>query len=94
MPTSFKIYWSFNNVTLVAAICISIIYWAVLYDTKTSELSAANIAVHASNSLVMLFDMMIVSHPYRLLHVYQPLLFGVVYAFFTYFYYVAGGKDP
>lgn len=92
MPTSFKIYWWFNNMTLVISICITIIYWGILFD-DTHELNAVNVMTHGTNSLLMFLDMMIVSHPYRLLHVIQPIILGVVYAIFSVIYYFAGGVD-
>lgn len=92
MPKSFKVYWWFNNITLVLSICITIIYWGILFD-ETHELSAVNVMTHATNSILMFLDMMIVSHPYRLMHVIQPIFFGVVYAIFSVIYYFAGGVD-
>lgn len=92
MPTSFKVYWWFHNMTLVISICITIIYWAILYD-ETHPLNAVNVMTHATNSVLMFIDMMIVSHPYRLLHVIQPIILGVSYAIFSVIYYFAGGLD-
>lgn len=78
--------------TLVMAIVITVIYWAILFD-ENHVVNSVNIMTHATNSILMFLDMMIVSHPYRLLHVIQPILLGVVYAIFSVIYYFAGGVD-
>lgn len=92
MPMSFKVYWWFNNMTLVISICITIIYWGILFSDE-HKLDAVNVMTHATNSVLMFLDMMIVSHPYRLLHVIQPIILGVTYAIFSVIYYFAGGLD-
>lgn len=33
MPVIFKCYWYIHNVTLILSIIITIVYWAILYDT-------------------------------------------------------------
>lgn len=78
--------------TLVISICITIIYWGILFN-DTHQLNAVNVMTHATNSALMFLDMMIVSHPYKLLHVIQPIILGVVYAIFSVIYYFAGGVD-
>lgn len=53
-----------------------------------------DVAVHGLNSLVVLLLLISSSHPSRLLHLYQPVIFGLTYAVFSAIYYHAGGLDP
>lgn len=46
------------------------------------------------NSVLMYVDAWIVSHPLRLCHVIQPTLFGIIYALFSYIYFLCSGTDP
>jgi len=39
----------------------------------------------------MFIDLWIVAHPLRLLHIFLPVLFGVVFAIFSYIYHLCGG---
>ncbi|XP_017860353.1 PREDICTED: protein rolling stone isoform X1 [Drosophila arizonae] len=87
----FRIYWSMHIITLVLSIVITIIYWTVLYDANESNLDATNVLTHAFNSICMFIDLWIVAHPLRLLHVFLPVTFGIIYAIFSYIYHLCGG---
>lgn len=54
---------------------------------------ALDVAVHGVNSIIMFLLLLSSSLPVRLLHIYQPLLFGVTYMLFGLFYYLGGGTD-
>lgn len=45
------------------------------------------------NSVIMFLDLLIVAYPLRLLHVIQPIIFGVTFGFFSFIYYLCGGKN-
>jgi hypothetical protein len=49
--------------------------------------------IHAFNSVLMVTDLFLVAHPFRLLHCYWPLLATVCYIAFSYIYYEFGGTD-
>lgn len=91
MPRSFKVFWSLHSMALVISICITVMYWGLLFDPAILQPDAINIMTHALNSVLMFLDMMIVSHPIRLFHVLQPVLFGIVYLLFSLVYYFCGG---
>lgn len=93
MPKIFKFYWSLHNVTLILSLMITLLYWGIVYDKDRDALDAVNLLTHGSNSIFMMIDLLIVSHPIRLMHVIQPVLFGLAYGFFTYIYYLCGGVD-
>lgn len=52
-----------------------------------------DVAVHGLNSLVMVLLLFSSSQPSRLLHIYQPLIFGTIYMLFGVIYHFAGGTD-
>jgi hypothetical protein len=61
--------------------------------TAIHELDALNIMVHAFNSVLMVTDLFLVAHPFRLLHCYWPFLITAFYVVFSYIYYESGGTD-
>ncbi|EDW52215.1 protein rolling stone [Drosophila sechellia] len=87
----FRLYWGMHIISLVLSIVITIIYWSILYDANESALDATNVLTHAFNSICMFIDLWIVAHPLRLLHIFLPVLFGVVFAIFSYIYHLCGG---
>ncbi|XP_075151374.1 protein rolling stone [Haematobia irritans] len=93
LTSPFRIYWAIHITTLVVSIVITIIYWSLLYDANESNLTATNILTHALNSILMFVDLLIVAHPLRLLHVFLPVVFGIIYAIFSAIYQLCGGKN-
>lgn len=73
-------------------ICQFVTSWYLFLADKM-PLDAMNIIVHAINSVIMLIDVWIVSHPIRILHFYWPMLLGICYVIFNFIYYVAGGTS-
>lgn len=74
-------YFSSNN-------CNSL--WLYLTANK-DPLDATNVLTHGCNSIFMFIDLWIVAHPLRLLHVFLPVLFGGIYAMFSFIYQMCGG---
>jgi hypothetical protein len=91
MTTGLKVYWFLYNNVLLFACVISGIYWSMLYDGRIINLN--NILVHMTNSLVLVFDLFIVNHPYRISHFIYPMICGSAYEIFTIVYTFAGGVD-
>jgi hypothetical protein len=54
-------------------------------------LTALNLLIHAFNSILMVLDILMVAHPFRLIHFCWSLLFILVYFCFTVIYHFAGG---
>ncbi|XP_013177201.1 PREDICTED: protein rolling stone-like isoform X3 [Papilio xuthus] len=97
-PWYVKVYWVLYNITIPVAFLITVFYWSIL-NTAIKKVNYApnptlDVMLHGVNSLVMLAELFLSAHPSRLLHVMQPLYFGVVYLIFTIVYYDAGGLDP
>lgn len=85
-----KLYWFLCNNSVCFACVISCIYWTMLYD---GESSLNNYLVHATNSLVLMVDLLIVNHPHRMSHFIYVMTCGGFYMFFTIVYTFLGGRD-
>lgn len=82
-----KIQWCAYNVALPSAFLVTLIYWVVLYPLRAGHLSAfdtvIDVGVHAINSLLMIIDQYLSATPTRILHVYQPMTYGITYLVFS-----------
>jgi hypothetical protein len=54
-------------------------------------LTALNLLMHAFNAILMVLDIIVVAHPFRLLHLCWTLLFTFTYFCFSVIYHLAGG---
>ncbi|RVE51097.1 hypothetical protein evm_004240 [Chilo suppressalis] len=95
LPWYIKTYWVLFNISVPLAFLITIFYWTVLFEANIEEEldHGTDIAVHGINSVLMFLLLITASHPCRLLHIYQPLVFAFVFLMFTLFYYLAGGRN-
>jgi hypothetical protein len=55
------------------------------------NLTALNLLMHAFNSILMVLDVILVAHPFRLIHFCWSFLFIFVYFCFSVMYHLAGG---
>ncbi|XP_012160379.1 protein rolling stone-like [Ceratitis capitata] len=89
-----KLYWAAYWTALVLATVITFVYWTVLYPYDSSGIALIyNLLGHASNSIFMTIDFMLVAFPARILHFIYPIGLGVIYVIFSIVYYFAGGVD-
>lgn len=90
-----KFYWFLCNNSACFACVISCIYWKMLYEDGESSLDKTvnNFLVHATNSLVLIFDLFIVAHPFKMSHCAYTMLCGAFYMLFTIVYTFLGGVD-
>ncbi|CAD6996699.1 unnamed protein product [Ceratitis capitata] len=93
LTSPFVIYWSMHIISLVLSVVITIIYWSLLYNAAESSLNATNVLTHACNSIFMFIDLLIVAHPLRLLHMFLPVTFGIIFAIFSFIYQKCGGLN-
>lgn len=91
MPRIYKIYWLMHTMAVVIAIGITGSYFVVDYDPAIHTITALNLLVHAFNSIFMVMDVIIVNHPFRLLHFIYSFAFIVIYFTFSVIYYLLGG---
>lgn len=55
------------------------------------RLDVMNIFVHGTNSVLMMFELLLTAHPVRIVHCYWPVFFGLIYVIFSAVYFFAGG---
>ncbi|XP_044765497.1 protein rolling stone-like [Coccinella septempunctata] len=91
--TCYKLYWAFNTIATVLACVITIVYWSFIYNPAKNPLDVMNFILHGMNTVLMLFDFWLVSHPTRIAHCIYPMMFVTVYAIFSVIYYLAGGTS-
>ncbi|XP_064632435.1 protein rolling stone-like [Lineus longissimus] len=87
LPWYMKMSWILLNVSAVAAILVSIVYWGALYP-QMSKASAdigfiIDFNLHAVNSIVILLEMFICAIPIRLMHFIYPMVYGFAYVVFS-----------
>lgn len=59
--------------------------------TERDKIDAINLMVYCFNSVIMLIDLMTVTHPIILSHTYWTMAIGIIYTIFTVVYYIGGG---
>lgn len=93
IPLLCRIYWATHTAATDLAFTITLVYWAMVHDPEIHRLDIINLFTHAGNSLVMLIELVITSHPFRPGHAIIPVTFGTIYALFSFIYYICGGTD-
>ena len=58
-----------------------------------SVLDVFNVTTHGINSAYVAIDICLSGIPARLLHMYQPIIYGAIYTVFTVIYWAAGGTN-
>nr|ACO14865.1 rolling stone [Caligus clemensi] len=98
LPLTHKISWAIGNMAFAVALFITIVYWILLHPyvlktnmLKTSAARAFNFFMHAVNTISVIIDFFICDRPWRVLHFYFPVAFGIWYLFFSLIYWAAGG---
>uniref|UniRef100_A0A0K2TYS3 GA12046PAlike [Tribolium castaneum] n=1 Tax=Lepeophtheirus salmonis TaxID=72036 RepID=A0A0K2TYS3_LEPSM len=98
MPLTHKISWALSNMSFTVAIYITIVYWALLHQyvlkanmLKTNGAVAFNFFMHAINTLSIIIDFFVSDRPWRILHFYFSVIFGIWYLIFSVSYWAAGG---
>ncbi|VEN34542.1 unnamed protein product [Callosobruchus maculatus] len=84
-------YWLMHTIATPIAFLITSLFWCAVYDPEVLSFDANNYFVHANNSLMMLVDLLVVSHPTKLAHIIYPVSFAFLYMVFTMVYHSLGG---
>ncbi|XP_021193541.1 protein rolling stone isoform X2 [Helicoverpa armigera] len=92
-PLLCRAYWLSHNIATDLAFVISLVYWALVHDPKIHEVNALNVLVHGGNSLSMLLELAVTSHPVRAAHALYSAGAGLAYGVFSAFYWAVGGTD-
>lgn len=87
LPWYLKIQWILFNVSTVIAVIITLLFYSLL----SQDFTANSFLRHAITSVYAVLSLAVSAKPVRLLHVYQAVLFSVVYILFSLVYQKAGG---
>ncbi len=87
------IHWATFSMFSEMALIVSILYWAVIYDSNFHTLDGVNLNTHLINGIVSVIDVFFFGVPINLLHFVYPVSYGVVYASFSGIYYGANGTN-
>lgn len=88
-----KLSWFLGNIVQNFAIIVTIVYFTVLFPAMlpTVGINWNDFNMHAINTILILFDIMISARPVRLLHFVYPILYGLAYIIFSTIYW---SQDP
>ncbi|XP_030025189.1 protein rolling stone isoform X2 [Manduca sexta] len=92
-PLLCRAYWLTHNVATDLAFVISLIYWTLVHDPKIHEINMMNLMVHGGNSVIMVCELVVTSHPMRMAHALYGAGAGLAYGIFSALYWAAGGTD-
>lgn len=87
-----RLVWILLNISSNMSLCVTISFWALVYDGKTVRIS--DIFVHILNSVFMVLEVVLSSVPLRILHLIYPLFYGLFYTFMTVLFWLLIDKTP
>jgi len=80
------VQWIAYYITLDCCVIVTIVYWLFVYEGK---FGANTFVLHTINSLVMVFDQLIVAMPCGKMHFWVAQVYGVIYLVQTLIYWGA-----
>jgi hypothetical protein len=86
-----RIYWHAYNLTMPFTPFISIAYWTMVYNPRDFVVDAENIMEHILAMVLLVIDIFVAGHPIRLKRFYYIDIILLIYAVFSYIYYLLGG---
>ncbi|KAJ2948100.1 hypothetical protein O0L34_g9896 [Tuta absoluta] len=92
-PLLCRVYWLCHVIATDLAFVITLVYWTLVHDPKIHEVNALNLLVHGGNSIMMLMELAVTSHPLRAAHALYGASAGMAYGVFSAFYWAVGGTD-
>ena len=98
---SLMVSWGLSTAANSVSLCVSMMYWVVIYTPSTTFHPPSamgnfiNIDTHVLHAAISIADVIVSSRPWRLSHVYIPLLFTFLYLGFhlTYLYGFNGKNE-
>jgi len=91
IPLLFKISWVLSNISLPAALIVTLMYWTALYPIRGGVPDFGNLVVHAVNSVYAILEISITNIPVRYFHVYQCWIYAFAYGMFNLGYCLVNG---
>jgi hypothetical protein len=95
MPWYIKLEWLLYNVSTVAAIMVTVIFFSALYPMLNPDggLYWGDGTMHMSNSILVLLDLFLCAIPIRLLHGFYCFIYGMIYALFSIIYWAVDSRN-
>ncbi|KAI8438784.1 hypothetical protein MSG28_011168, partial [Choristoneura fumiferana] len=88
--------WGFVVIALQCGLALAVVhrYRAErIFNLQLHEINALNLLVHGGNSVVMVVELAVTSHPVRAAHALYAASAGLAYGLFSALYWAAGGTD-
>ncbi|XP_064632685.1 protein rolling stone-like [Lineus longissimus] len=92
MPIRFRIIWLFYSLYSPIACLITSGYWLLQYEGGTPHFIDLNL--HGINTVYVIVDVILSHIPFRIQHIFYPMMYSGVYFIFNAIYAIAGGKSP
>ncbi|GAA49786.1 Protein rolling stone [Clonorchis sinensis] len=87
--------WLIYIIALDTIIVVSIVYWVALANSNLGVFSSIwGKLKHSLAACLAVLDLFISSIPVRLAHAVYPILIGLIYAVFSYLFWLGGGEGP
>jgi len=88
IPCYMKLSWFLFSVAAPAAIIVTTIFFAAIFpQLHRSYLSVDDIALHVTNTVLVILEFTIAAFPVRLLHVVYTWCYGLAYVIFSAIYW-------
>ncbi|WAR25839.1 ROST-like protein [Mya arenaria] len=88
-PWYVRTLWLLFNVSNACSLVVTVSYYALLEP----EFGYGSIYTHLLNSVYTILTLLFCAKPVFILHVYQPIIYSVIYVLFSIIYHVTG-NDP
>ncbi|XP_046570505.1 protein rolling stone-like [Haliotis rubra] len=96
LPWYLKLVWVLSNIYNAVSLMVTVGYWGFGTFDPTKGLSgprALPFLGHGMNSIYVICNICVTAMPVRLFHLWQPLVFTVIYGTFNIIYIAAGATD-
>lgn len=80
-PALFTVTWVFQNIAMGATFIVCVLYWVLVYSGGT--VFVLGVHVHGINWIMMLIDRFLTRQPIYYSHVYQPMIYALVYSIWS-----------
>jgi hypothetical protein len=84
--------WFLREVLIIGALSVTVLYWGLIFPILGNT-DVVDVHLHAVNSLLVLLDVLLCPLPVFVKHCWAPLLYLVVYLFFSVLYWGLGGTN-
>ncbi|VDN99354.1 unnamed protein product [Rodentolepis nana] len=90
-----EILWFFYGISTNTVMVTSLVYWSAFWNPDFSNFYKSDAKFkHSIPALTVVLDICLNGLPIRLLHAIYPMIFGILYSTFSYFYFDAVNDEP